>query len=75
MINRNKLLGIMAENNFTGKKIAEKLGMTPKTFYVRMKKGDFGCKEIEIMVETLNINDPMPIFFPNLVTFKDTKRK
>lgn len=39
------------------------IGVTPKTFYEKMKNGVFGSDEIEIMIEKLNIKDPMAIFF------------
>ena len=34
-----------------------------KTFYLRMKKKVFGSDEIEKMIDYLNIEDPMTIFF------------
>ena len=38
-----------------------------------MKNKVFGSDEIEKLVEVLEISDPMPIFFSNLVTSKDTE--
>jgi hypothetical protein len=43
--------------------MANKLGITPKTFYLKMQKGVFGSDEIQIMIDVLNIKEPMDIFF------------
>lgn len=63
MINTDRLRGIIAEKRLTQQDVAAMIGVTPKTFYDKMKKGVFGSDEIEIMVEKLNISDPMNIFF------------
>ncbi|MBS4900224.1 MAG: DUF739 domain-containing protein [Clostridiales bacterium] len=63
MIRTDELRGIIAKNNLSQAKVAEALGITPKTFYEKMKSGVFGSDEIEIMIELLNINDPVSIFF------------
>lgn len=44
------------------------IGVTPKTFYTKMKRGVFGSDEIQIMIKNLNIKNPMDIFFTNWVT-------
>lgn len=43
--------------------VAAKIGITPKTFYEKMKIGIFGSDEIEVMINMLHIDDPVPIFF------------
>ena len=63
MINTNELRGIIAKNNKTQSDIAKMIGITPKTFYLRMRKGAFGSDEIQIMIDKLNIDNPMEIFF------------
>ena len=68
MVNTDKLLGIMAERHKSQKEVAEALGMTPKTFYLKMQKKVFGSDEIETMIEVLEIDNPMPIFFDPKVT-------
>lgn len=68
MIDVNKLKGIIVENGKTQEDVAKHLGMSPKTFYGRMKKGVFGSDEIESMVEYLNIENPVSIFFAKTVT-------
>ena len=39
------------------------IGITPKTFYEKMKNGVFGSDEIQIMIDELHIDEPMSIFF------------
>lgn len=63
MIRTDKLRGIIAENGLTQTDVAREIGITPKTFYEKMQKGVFGSDEIEIMIETLHIDDPAAIFF------------
>ena len=45
--------------------MAKLIGISPKTFYEKMKKGVFGSDEIQIMIRYLNIQDPIAIFFAN----------
>lgn len=63
MVKTDRLRGIIAENKKTQTDIAKAIGITPKTFYMRMKKGVFGSDEIEIMIDVLKIDNPMDIFF------------
>lgn len=72
MINRQKLRGLITERGKTQKEVAKKLGISEKTFYSKMKKGVFGSDEIDAMIEYLNIEDPIPIFFTQYATSKDT---
>jgi hypothetical protein len=69
MIAVQKLVGVMAEKRISGKLMARKIGITPKTFYTKMKRGVFGSDEIEVMIDVLGIEDPLPIFFAKKVTF------
>ena len=43
--------------------VAKAIGITPKTFYTKMKNGVFGSDEIEAMISVLKIDKPMEIFF------------
>ena len=63
MIKTDELRGEIAKNGFSQSDVAKMIGITPKTFYEKMKSGVFGSDEIEIMIEKLNIRDPMAIFF------------
>lgn len=68
VIRVDKLRGLMAEKGFTGVDMASKLNITPKTFYDKMSKGVFGSDEMEIMINVLDISDPVSIFFASEVT-------
>ena len=65
MVDTNELRGIFAKNGKTQTDVAKMLNITPKTFYLRMKKGVFGSDEIQVMIEEFNIKNPIEIFFKN----------
>lgn len=68
MIKTDELRGIIAKNNLSQAKVAEEIGITPKTFYEKMNKGVFGSDEIEVMIHLLKIENPVDIFFCQGVT-------
>ena len=68
MIRTDKLRGIIAEKGYSQTDVAKKIGITPKTFYEKMKMGVFGSDEIETMIAFLDIEDPVNIFFAQEVT-------
>lgn len=68
MVDSNKLHGIIVANGKTQQEVARSIGISPKTFYLKMKKGVFGSDEIEKMIDLLNIDDPVSIFFARTVT-------
>lgn len=63
MIRTDELRGIIAKKGLSQAKVAEMLGITPKTFYEKMKIGVFGSDEIQIMIDNLDIDNPAEIFF------------
>jgi DNA-binding XRE family transcriptional regulator len=63
MIDRNVLRGMIVMKGMSQSDMAEKLGMTPKTFYDKMKKGVFDSDEIYQMISLLGIDNPKDIFF------------
>lgn len=63
MINTDELRGLIAKKNKSQAEIAKAIGISSKTFYLKMKKGVFGSDEIEIMIKELEIDSPMEIFF------------
>ena len=63
MIKTAELRGIIAKNGLSQSDVAIKIGITPKTFYEKMKNGVFGSDEIQIMINELHIEDPVSIFF------------
>lgn len=64
-MNKRKLEAIIVENGLTKQEVAQKIGITPKTFYNKMKKGVFGTDEVIKMINLLNINNPCEIFLQN----------
>lgn len=68
MIDTNALKGIIVANGLTQEKVAKHIGMNPKTFGRKMKRGVFGSDEMEAMIALLSIEDPVKIFFAEEVT-------
>ena len=68
MVDTSKLRGIIVANDMTQETVAKSIGIAPKTFYLKMKKGVFGSDEIEKMIKLLKIDDPVSIFFADKVT-------
>lgn len=62
-MNVDKLRGVLAEKRYTYKKMAEILGIAPKTFSEKMKKGIFNSDEMKVMADELKLTDPWTIFF------------
>lgn len=63
MIKINELKGEIVKNGYSQSDVAKMLGITPKTFYEKMKIGVFGSDEIQIMIDALHIENPIEIFF------------
>ena len=63
MLDRNALRAEIVRNGYTQKKVAEKVGISEKTFILKMKKGVFGTDEAKIMIDLLHIQNPALIFF------------
>ena len=68
MLDVKALKAEMVRHGYTQATLADELGVTPRTFCRRMQSGDFGSKEIEVMIEKLQLKDPMAIFFAKKVT-------
>ena len=73
MIDVNALKGVIVAKGFTQQDVAEKIGISPKTFYKKMKKGVFGSDEMETMIDMLSIENPSAIFFAKKVTPEVTR--
>lgn len=58
----NKLEAIIVERGYTQKKVAEKIGISSKTFYSKMKSGIWNSNEIKQLIELLKIENPIEIF-------------
>ena len=63
MINTQVLKGLIVQKGLTQEKVAQMIGITPKTFYGKMKIGVFGSDEIEVMIDKLEIENPTEVFF------------
>ena len=68
MLDANALRAEMIRYGYNNSTMAKELGITSRTFATRIKTGDFGSKEIEVMMEKLHLDDPMSIFFAPAVT-------
>lgn len=68
MVDTDKLRGIIAERGLSQRKVAKNLGISEKTFYIKMKNGVFDSDEMSKMVEILSIKDPARIFFAEFVS-------
>lgn len=63
LIKTQVLKGLIVQKGLSQAKMAKIIGITPKTFYDKMKSGVFGSDEIEIMIDKLDIENPAEIFF------------
>lgn len=68
MLNKPLFKSELIKNGYTFKAMAKELGISERTFSDRVKKGDFGSKEIDIMIDCLHLDNPLPIFFAQIVT-------
>lgn len=68
MIDTDALRGVIAERGLSQRAVAKQLGMTDKTFYIKMSKRCFKSNEMEKMVRILKLSDPAAIFFAKNVT-------
>lgn len=57
-----RLKALIMEAGMTQQDVARHLGITPKTFYAKMKKGVFGTDEVTEMIDLLKIQNPAEIF-------------
>ena len=58
-----KFLAQMVLRNVKAEDVAKELGINPATFYRKLKTGEFTRSEIQKLIEFLNIEKPMDIFF------------
>lgn len=69
MFNKRKLLAQMVLKGVTQKRLAEKLDIDESTLYRKINNdGSFTRKEMNTIIEILDIDDPMPIFFADGLT-------
>lgn len=65
MINTNLIRAKIVENGKTQAQVAKEIGMSPKTFSIKMNSGKFGLDEADKMISLLNIEKPELYFFAN----------
>lgn len=63
MILTDELRGIIAKRGRSQVDVARALSIAPKTFYEKMRKGVFLSNEIETMIDFLDIENPVAVFF------------
>jgi len=68
MLDIKALRAEMVRNGYTQAALAKEIGLSDKTFGTRLKTGDFGVKEIEVMIKVLHLKEPLAIFFAQEVT-------
>lgn len=73
MIDTNALRGVIASRGLSQQDVARHIGIAPKTFYAKMKRGVFGSDEMESMIGLLSIENPSAIFFAKEVTCQVTQ--
>ena len=68
MLNVNLIKAKIVENGLTQAEVASKIGMSPKTFSLKMSSGKFGLDEADKMIRLLKIDNPELYFFARKVT-------
>lgn len=67
MINANLIRAKIVEKGKTQAQVATELGMSAKTFSLKMKTGKFGLDEADKMIRLLEIEQPDKYFFADTV--------
>ncbi len=73
MINASKIRGRIVEMEMTQQQVAEMIGMSKKTFSIKMKNGKFGLDEAEKLIKVLKIDKPDKYFFTKEVACEATE--
>lgn len=68
VINANLIRAKIAENGMTQEQVAKEMGISAKTFSIKMNNGKFGLHEAEKMIKILKIEEPARYFFANKVS-------
>lgn len=63
MMRKELLRQWIARNNLTLRQVANSLGVTPRTLYNRMRRGDFRANEMACLIRLLRITNPSEVFF------------
>ena len=68
MINANLIRAKIVENGMTQEQVAKEMGISAKTFSIKMNNGKFGLHEAEKMIQILKIDEPARYFFAQKVS-------
>ena len=63
MVLSNELRGRIVAKGLTQVEVARLIGVTPKTLNTKLKTGVFKTDEVEILIQVLDIKDPLAVFF------------
>lgn len=63
MILVNEIKGLMKAKCLTQSDVAKMLEISLKTFNTKLNSGVFNSEEIQILIDVLDIDDPIKIFF------------
>lgn len=63
MILVNEIKGLMKAKCLTQSDVAKMLAISLKTFNTKLNSGVFNSEEIQILINVLDIDDPIKIFF------------
>ena len=66
MKNSNLLKAEIVKKGMTHREVATIIGMSSKTFSIKLNKGDFGLDEAQKLIEVLEIQNPIEIFLPKM---------
>ena len=68
MINANLIRAKIVENGMTQEQVAKEMGISAKTFSIKMNNGKFGLHEAEKLIQILKIEEPVKYFFDTRVS-------
>lgn len=68
MIDTKQIQHAMLDNDVTQGQLAKEMGIDVTTLRRKLKNGSFYSTEMDKMIEILNIEDPVGVFFAQLVT-------
>ena len=63
MINENLLKASYVAKGLTQEEVAEKLGITTNTFRYKIKNNTLDVRQMDVLIELLDIKNPIEIFF------------
>ena len=67
-VDKNKLDYEIKRNGYTKKEFCDKIGISVNSYYRKCKNDTFLLKEMKKIITTLNLENPMDIFFAKYVS-------